>query len=413
MKIRTHLLLSLTLVAGAQAQDFNYANTSGTITITGYTGPGGNVTIPGEINGLPVTSIAGGAFRFSGISGAIVPDSVTNIGFQAFAYCQNLTSIEVGALNGMYTTTEGVLFDKLQSTLIQCPSGKAGVYSVPNGVTTIAEWAFASCDNLKSITIPDGVTGIPPHGMYLCHGLTNVNIPNSVNSIGDQAFVDCSSLTSINIPNSVASIGGDVFDGCGLTCVTIPDTVTSIGQMAFQSCANLARVKLPNGITGIASQMFSRCASLTNITIPESVANIESAAFAGCTNLAGVYFEGNAPAVGGDLFNTPISPVVWDPVTVYYLPGSLGWSGTFAGRPTALWLLNADTSPTTFGFRNNPFGFTINWGSGRVIAVEVCTNLATGVWSPVSTNTLINGLAYFSDPQWTNYPERFYRIRSP
>jgi hypothetical protein len=63
--------------------------------------------------------------------------------------------------------------------------------------------------------------------------------------------------------------------------------------------------------------------------------------------------------------------------------------------------------------QNNQFGFDINWASGQVIVVEACTNLASLVWIPLQTNTLTNGLFHFSDPQWTNYPGRYYRISSP
>jgi uncharacterized delta-60 repeat protein len=67
----------------------------------------------------------------------------------------------------------------------------------------------------------------------------------------------------------------------------------------------------------------------------------------------------------------------------------------------------------SFGVRTNQFGFNINWASGMVVVVEACTNLAHPIWSPVGTNTLISGSSYFSDPAWTNYPGRFYRLRSP
>jgi hypothetical protein len=63
--------------------------------------------------------------------------------------------------------------------------------------------------------------------------------------------------------------------------------------------------------------------------------------------------------------------------------------------------------------RTNQFGFTISGNSGVAIVVEACTNLAHPVWSPVGTNTLIAGTSYFSDPQWTNHPERFYRLWGP
>jgi hypothetical protein len=63
--------------------------------------------------------------------------------------------------------------------------------------------------------------------------------------------------------------------------------------------------------------------------------------------------------------------------------------------------------------RTNRFGFDITGSSNLVIVVEASTNLANLVWLPVSTNNLTGGSAYFSDPQWTNYPSRFYRLRSP
>ena len=70
-----------------------------------------------------------------------------------------------------------------------------------------------------------------------CTGLTTVTIPDGVTSIGDYAFSSCSGLTSVTIPDSVTSIGYEAFAYCtGLTSVTIPDSVTSIGQIAFVKC---------------------------------------------------------------------------------------------------------------------------------------------------------------------------------
>jgi hypothetical protein len=66
-----------------------------------------------------------------------------------------------------------------------------------------------------------------------------------------------------------------------------------------------------------------------------------------------------------------------------------------------------------FGVRTNRFGFTIAWATNIPVLVEACTNLANRTWSPVGTSTLSGGVSYFSDPWWTNYPGRFYRLRSP
>jgi hypothetical protein len=122
--------------------------------------------------------------------------------------------------------------------------------------------------------------------------------------------------------------------------------------------------------------------------------------------LNGIYFQGNTPMAGSTAFLNI-------PATAYYLPGTTNWSFDFAGLPTALWLPQVQTGDASFGVQANQFGFNLNWASGRIVVVEACTNLVNPVWQPVQTNTLTGGAACFSDPQWTNYPGRFYRLRSP
>jgi hypothetical protein len=78
-----------------------------------------------------------------------------------------------------------------------------------------------------------------------------------------------------------------------------------------------------------------------------------------------------------------------------------------------LWNPQVRSSGATFGVRTNRFGFTITGTPNIPVVVEACTGLANPAWSPLSTNTLANGSFYFSDPNWTNYPTRLYRIRSP
>ncbi|MGB7748707.1 MAG: hypothetical protein WBN75_15640 [Verrucomicrobiia bacterium] len=63
--------------------------------------------------------------------------------------------------------------------------------------------------------------------------------------------------------------------------------------------------------------------------------------------------------------------------------------------------------------QSNKFGFNITGATNLVVVVEVCTNLSNPVWQPIQTNTLTSGSSYFSDPQWTNYPARYYRLGSP
>ncbi|MGA2749701.1 MAG: hypothetical protein ABSG59_13085 [Verrucomicrobiota bacterium] len=61
----------------------------------------------------------------------------------------------------------------------------------------------------------------------------------------------------------------------------------------------------------------------------------------------------------------------------------------------------------------NFFSFIISWATNGSVVLEACTNLAKPVWTPLQTNTLCGGVSYFSDPQWTNYPGRFYRVSLP
>jgi hypothetical protein len=55
--------------------------------------------------------------------------------------------------------------------------------------------------------------------------------------------------------------------------------------------------------------------------------------------------------------------------------------------------------------------FTTSWASDKVVIIDASATLSSPTWSPISTNTLTGGTSYFSDPQWAQYPRRFYRVR--
>ena len=274
---------------------FTYTTNSGAITITKYIGIDGAVTIPKTINGLPVTTIGNVTFyQCTTLTNITIGSNVTSIAGQAFVSCPNLLAINVDALNPVYSSVDGVLFNKSQTALTYYPGGRTGSYAIPNGVTQIPSYAFQSCP----------------------------------------------SLTSLTVPNSV----------------------TSIGSLAF---------------------------------------NVDP-------SLVAIYFQGNAPTVASFGFSD-----IQGAVTVFYLLGTTGWDTNLGGLPTALWKPQLQINDGSFGVQTNQFGFNIAWASGQTVVVEACTNFANPVWQPVQTNTLSDGTLYFCDPQWTNYPGRFYRLRFP
>jgi hypothetical protein len=78
-----------------------------------------NLTIPNS-----VTNIGSGAFAFcTSLASVTMGTNVANIGDSAFNYCPSLTAITVDAENPFYSSVDGVLFNKSQTTVIACPRG--------------------------------------------------------------------------------------------------------------------------------------------------------------------------------------------------------------------------------------------------------------------------------------------------
>jgi len=87
------LLLMLPVVVQAQ---FTFVTNNGALTITGYTGPGGDVVIPSTTNSLSVANIGNYAFQNNtSLTSVTIPNGVTNIGVQAFSYCYSLTAVMI------------------------------------------------------------------------------------------------------------------------------------------------------------------------------------------------------------------------------------------------------------------------------------------------------------------------------
>jgi hypothetical protein len=356
-----------------------------------------------------VETIGGDAFDgCTRLKTITIPDSVTFIGTEAFGKCASLTSIRI-----------------------------------PNGVASIEDWTFSSCSSLTNIVIGGNVTNIGRCAFQGCVSLKSITIPAGVATMADSAFQGCARLAMIMvasdnsaysslggvlcdktqttlikypadgsgryvIPAGVTNIAAKAFEGCAnLTTIVMPGEVTSIGPYAFHACTSLASVKMSDGIASLGDYAFQYCANLAYITIPESVVEIGDGAFRDCAGLMSVYFQGDAPNLGVSVFYND------ENANVYYQPGAAGWSTTFGGLPTTLWNPMPLAGDSRFGVRTNQFGFRITGADGIMVVVETTATLENPVWIPVRTNTLTWGTADFSDPQWANYPSRFYRFRMP
>ena len=414
-----------------------------------------SITIGSNITTIGIEAFDG----CSKLSSVTIPAGVTNIGEGAFSYCTGLTGFTVDAANPSYSAAGGVLFNKSQTVLVGYPGGQASDYTIPNTVTNIGGEAFGGCTQLSSIKMGNSVTSIGVSAFWRCEWLVSMMIGNGVAHIGNYAFSGCSRLNSVRIPASVTSIGdgalqspglasvyfvgsppitglnvlgvnnnvvvyyfrgtagwGPLFAGRPTVEITEFFTYSSInGQVTISGYNGPSVVTIPSTINGlpvitIGVEAFLNRYYLTSITIPNSVTRILSDAFKGCVSLTTVCCTGNAPSVFGvpsNLFNGD------NDATVYYFQGNTGWGSTFGGRPTVLWNPQVQASSPNFGVRSNRFGFTINGSTNIPLVVEACTNLSSPVWVSRQSCTLTNGSLYFNDPKWTNSIRQFYRIRFP
>ena len=303
-----------------------------------------------------VTSIGHEAFSYcTSLTSVTIPDSVTSIGHYAFSDCESLKDIyytgtqdewnNITIGDGNINLTNATIHYNFETEPSNKQTGSCGdnvTYSLDTetGVLTISgtgkmkdysgeDSPFYQNSNIKSVIIENGVTSIGNLAFSSCNSLIEVSLPSSIISLGVSAFSGCENLMSISIPANVADIQSIAFAGCKkltsievdsnnenyssingvlfdkniteLVCYpagkneasyTVPNTVKSFAYGSFYDCENLTSVIIPNGVTSIGGASFWNCKNLKSIVIPKSVTKIDLFSFNGCESLKDIYYTG-------------------------------------------------------------------------------------------------------------------------
>ena len=232
-----------------------------------------------------------------------------------------MTNIATHPDNPVFSSVNGVLFNREKTKIICYPHGLQGDYVIPDSTVEIGRCSFNGCKNLTSVFFPDSVIKIEDHAFSYCTGLTFLNLPDSNVEIDDHAFYGCTGLKSVFIPKSVTKMNCRAFhnsidfkihpDNCSFIVENgilfnsdktellrypedrqgdyiIPDSVIKIGSKAFSCCHSLTSIIIPESVVEIDESAFWYCTGLTSVIIPCSVTKIVSNAFQGCERLKSV-----------------------------------------------------------------------------------------------------------------------------
>ncbi|MGN0527234.1 MAG: leucine-rich repeat domain-containing protein [Acutalibacteraceae bacterium] len=160
-------------------------------------------------------------FAFSGCENLetfTVSASTTEIDAMAFDGCTALTSFSVEDGNTVYSSKDGVILsandEGVFNTIALYPAGKAGEYTVADGIEYIEAGAFYNCDALTGIVFSNSVKEIKEEAFFDCDGITTVNIPENVKKIGSLAFASCNELREFVVNSNLTDYEDNTFDGC-------------------------------------------------------------------------------------------------------------------------------------------------------------------------------------------------------
>lgn len=286
------------------------------------------------------TTIPSNYFRYmTGIETVIIPNSVTTIAKDAFYECRSISKVIISDIASWCK----VSFGNSDSNPLRYAkqlflnSEEITELTIPDGVTSISDYAFCGYMGLKSVTIPPSVRIIGKESFCNCSNLTLVSCEKGVIVLDDKAFERCSKLTTCDMPSSIKVIGEDAFYGCvRLSSLKIPKSVKIIDNGAFRDCSGLRTIEvdqdnpvydsrddcnaiietssdtmvlgcsstnIPYGIKAIGDYAFRDCSSLVSVVVPNSVNYIGQQAFCNCGNLKSVILPNSLKELKESLFS--------------------------------------------------------------------------------------------------------------
>ena len=341
-----------------------------------------------------------GSYSFSNsqVSSIILPNSVTEIAYNAFSsmtqlktinipssvitigdtifYGSSLLSIIVDPSNPNYTSVDGVLYNKDKTTLLSFPSGKdASTWSIPSSVTSIAAYAISNVSSLIKLQIPEGVTSIGYGAIDACENLTEISIPSTATIIESGYSLGWNSpkITIFNVaaanPN-FSSVNGVLFNKDKTILIrypeakvgdsfAIPSTVLIIDFQAFFGASNIKSITMANSVTVIRNAAFSYMKLLESIEIssgvtltPESMNEL----FYATPKLSAINVAANSAnltSVDGVLYTKDKSVLLAYPSgksgTTYSIPTTVTTINDWAFNSSRLSSITIPSSVTTIG----------------------------------------------------------------
>ncbi len=285
-----------------------------------------------------ITAIAPAQFlSWDRMTSICLPDSITEIGANAFSGCHSLTSIVLPAgiqslgerilynCRSLNKLTIGKCFSSLAYLGIEADTCVLSELYLSEGLSSINPYSFQNYKSLVSIHLPESLTEIPDAAFDGCIGLEMIDLSSQLTKIGRRCFQGCTALESITLPASLASLGDSAFKDCDhLKSITLPNGIQTIAGKTFQGCRNLASVNLPDGLVFLEARAFEGCASLTSIDLPEKTRALRENLFNGCVSLTSISIPESCTIVGDSAF------VDCQSLRYVYLPNSMISIGTSA-----------------------------------------------------------------------------------